>query len=111
MEQGRHQTSWYPFAAQAELLVEGSSVRLTTRVSGLSREGCHLHLTDTFPVGTPVVVKIYAWPHFFQARGTVCYSEHGLGVGVAFETIESEDASALEACLLEAEQNWSRHYD
>jgi hypothetical protein len=104
MEQ-HHQTSWYPFVAHAELVVENSDVCLTTRVSKLSLWGCHLHLTDTFPAGTSVLVKIYAWPHFFQARGTVCQSEHGPGIGVAFEKIESEYASELEACLLEAQQN------
>jgi hypothetical protein len=111
MEQGRHQTSWYPFVAHAELLVENSDVCLTTRVSKLSRQGCDLQLRDTFAAGTSVVVKVYAWPHFFQARGTVCYSQHGHGVGVAFQKIESNYASALEACLLEAEQNQRKHHD
>ncbi len=104
MEQGHRQTSWYPFLAHAELLVENSDVRLTARVIRLSREGCDVDLTDTFPAGTSVVMKIYAWPHFFQSRGTICYSRLGLGVGVAFEKIESEYTSALEACLLEAKQ-------
>jgi hypothetical protein len=111
MEQGPHQTSWYPFVAHAELLVENSNVCLTTRVTKLSRSGCDLYLTDTFPAGTAVLVKIYAWPHFFQVRGTICYPEHGLGGVVAFEKIESDYASALEACLLEAEQNQRKHYD
>jgi hypothetical protein len=111
MDQGRDQTSWYPFAAHAELLMENSTLWLTTRVSKLSREGCRLHLTDTLPAGTSVLVKIYAWPHFFQVRGTICYPEHGLGGVVAFEKIESDYASALEACLLEAEQNQRKHYD
>jgi hypothetical protein len=102
MEQGRRQAFWYPFVAYAELLVENSNACLTTRVSKLSRQGCYLDLTHTLPAGTSVIVKIYAWPHFLQARGTVSYLEHGLGV--AFENIESDYASALEACLLEAQQ-------
>jgi hypothetical protein len=109
MEQGRHQTSWYPFVAHAELLVENSDVCLTTWVSNLSRQGCDLQLKDTFAAGTSVIVKVYAWPHFFQARGTICYSQHGHGVGVAFEKIESHYASALEACLLEAEENQRKY--
>jgi hypothetical protein len=107
MEPDRRQNSWYPFFAYAELLVENSDVCLTTHVSELSRQGCHLHLRDRFPAGTFVVVKIYAWPHFFQARGTVCYSERRLGV--AFEKIESDYASVLEACLLEAEEQQRKH--
>jgi hypothetical protein len=102
MEQDRSQQSWYPFFAYAELLVENSDVCLIAHVNELSRQGCHLSLTNRVPAGASVVVKIYAWPHFFQARGTVCYSEHRIGVGVNFEKIESEFASVLEACLLEA---------
>src|SRR5258706_14458403 len=109
MEQGRHQTSWYPFVAHAELVVEDSNVCLTTRVSKLSRQGCDLQLRDTFAAGTSVVVKVYAWPHFFQARGTAGYSEHGTGVGVV-KKIESDYASALDACLLEAEQSQHKYY-
>jgi hypothetical protein len=107
MEHGRRQISWYQFVAHAELLVEDSNVCLTTRVSKLSRQGCCLYLKDAPPTGASVVVKIYAWPHFFQARGTVAYLEHGLGV--TFENIESAYASALEAWLLEAEQKQRKH--
>ena len=107
MEQDHSQQSWYPFFAYAELLVENSDVCLIAHVTELSRQGCHLHLTDRVPTGTSVVVKIYAWPHFFQARGTICYSEHRIGVGVNFEKIESQYASVLEACLLEAQQRKS----
>jgi len=103
MEQDHSQQSWYPFVAHAELLVENSAGCLVAHVGELSRQGCHLVLTDRVPTGTSVVVKIYAWPHFFQARGTICYSEHRIGVGVNFEKIESEYASVLEACLIEAE--------
>jgi hypothetical protein len=71
MEHGRREVSWYQFVAHAELLVEDSNVCLTTRVSKLSRQGCCLYLKDAPPAGASVIVKIYAWPHFFQARGTV----------------------------------------
>jgi hypothetical protein len=104
MEQDRSQQSWYPFCAYAELLVENSDICLAAHVGELIRQGCHLHLTDRVPSGTAVVVRIYAWPHFFQVRGTVCYAEHRIGVGVNFEKIESDHASVLEACLIEAEE-------
>jgi hypothetical protein len=103
MEQERSAMPGYPFFAHAELLVENSDVCLSANVSELSREGCQLHLANTFPAGTSVVVKIYAWPHFFQARGTVCYSERNLGVGIVFTEIERQYTSVLDALLLEAE--------
>lgn len=100
MEHGRRQAFWYPFVRR--ITRRKLHCCLTTRVSKLSRQGCYLDLTHTLPAGTSVIVKIYAWPYFFQARGTVSRLEHGLGV--AFENIESDYASALEACLLEAQQ-------
>ena len=105
MERERGKTSWYPFVARAELLVENSNLHLTTRICELSLSGCHLLLTDSMPPGISVLVKVYAWPHFFQARGTVYQWERGRGIGVTFEKIASDFTSAFEACLLEAEHN------
>ncbi len=103
MEQNRSPMPGNPFFAHAELAVENSDVHLTARLCELSREGCQLQLANTFPAGASVVVKIYAWPHFFQARGTVCYSERNLGVGVVFTEIEPQYTSVLDTFLLEAE--------
>jgi hypothetical protein len=104
MEQDRSQTPGYPFLAHAEIVVENSDVCLTARVCELSRQGCHLYAVNPPPVGASVLVKVYAWPNFFQARATVYHSDPKLGVGVAFNEIEPHHVSVLDACLLEAEQ-------
>lgn len=109
MEQDRRQTPRRPFIAHAELLVKNPDVCLTANVSELSRDGCHLQLANTFPVGTSVVVKIYAWPHFFPARGIVRYSEPNLGVGIAFTDIEPQYVSVLDALLLEEQKQRKRN--
>ena len=104
MEQDRSLTRAYRFSAHAELTVENSGPHVTARLCELSREYCRLHLSAPFPVGTAVLVKIYAWPHFFQVHGTVCHSETKLGVDVAITEIEPCYVSVLNACLLEMEQ-------
>jgi hypothetical protein len=71
----------YPFFAHAELTEENS--------------GAH---------GTAVFVKIYAWPHFFQVRGTACRSDSEFGVAIEFGQIEAQYISVLNACLLEIEK-------
>jgi hypothetical protein len=103
MEQGHSPTPGYPFFAHAELAVESTDIHLAARLCELSREGCQLQLANTFQPGTSVVVKIYAWPHFFQARGTVCYSKRKLGVGIVFTEIEPRYTSVLDTFLLEVE--------
>jgi hypothetical protein len=106
MEQDRSLAQGYRFNAHAELTVEGSGARVTARLYELSREHCRLHVSNPFPVGTAVLVKIYAWPHFLQVRGTICRSDLN-GVAVAFSEIESRYVSVLNACLLEMEQKES----
>jgi hypothetical protein len=94
----------YPFFAHAELTEENSGAHGTARLCELSREHCRLHVSDPPPIGTAVFVKIYAWPHFFQVRGTVCHSDSEFGVAIEFGEIEAQYISVLNACLLEIEK-------
>jgi hypothetical protein len=104
MEQDRSPMPGYPFLAHAELVVENSDLHLTARLYELSREGCRLYVMNPPPVGTSVLVKIFAWPYFFQVHGKVFLSDSDFGVTVAFEHIESRYVTELNACLLDAEQ-------
>ena len=105
MEQFGNQESWYPFVARAELLVENSDASLVADVRELSRQGCRLRLSGRPTPGASVVVKIYAWPHLFRARGTVRYSDPILGVCIGFTEIETQCTYSLDALLREAEGN------
>ncbi len=107
MEQDRRLTRAYRFSAHAELTVENSGPHVTARLCELSREHCRLQVSNPSPVGTAVLVKIYAWPHFFQVHGTVCQSDPNFGVAVAFSEIEPRYVSVLNACLQEMEQKES----
>jgi hypothetical protein len=106
MEPDHSLTGGYRFNAHAELTVEDSGAHVTVRLYELSREHCRLHVSNPFPVGTQVLVKIYAWPHFLQVHGTICHSDVN-GVAVAFSEIESRYVAVLNACLLEIEQKES----
>ncbi len=107
MEQDRSLTRAYRFSAHAGLTVENSGDHVTARLFELSREHCRLNVSNPSPVGTAVLVKIYAWPHFFQVHGTVSHSDPNLGVIVAFSEIEPRYVSVLNACLVEMEQKES----
>ena len=104
MEQDRSPTRRYPFFAHAELTQENSGAHATARLCELSRVHCRLHVSNPPPVATAVLVRVYAWPHFFQVRGTVCQSDSELGVAIEFGEIEAQYVSVLNACLLEIEK-------
>jgi hypothetical protein len=109
MEQDRSPIPGYPLRAFAELAVEDSDVHLTARLYELSREGCRLYVMNPPPVGASVLLKIYAWPYFFQVQGKVFLSDPDFGVTVTFDQIESRYFSELNACLLDAEQKQRNH--
>jgi PilZ domain-containing protein len=107
MEQDRSPKRAYRFSAHAELTVENSDAHVTARLYELSREHCRLQVTNPLTLGTSVLVRIYAWPHFFQVHGTVHQSDPNLGVAVAFGEIEPRYVSVLDACLQEMERKES----
>lgn len=102
MEQDRSSMPVSPFLAHAELVVENSDVPLIARLYELSRKGCHLYAMNAPHVGTSVLLKIFAWPHFFQVHGKVFLSDSDFTV--AFDHIESRYVTELNACLQDAEQ-------
>lgn len=89
------------------MTVENSGAHVTARLYELSREHCRLQVPNPPRVGTAVLVKIYAWPHFFQVHGRVRQSDPNFGLAVAFSEIEPRYVSVLDACLLEMEQKES----
>jgi len=103
MEQDRSPMAGYPFLAHAELVVENSDVHLIARLYELSRESCSLYVMNPPPVGTSVLLKIFAWPYFFQVHGKVFLSDSDFGVTVAFDHIESRYVTELNACLQDAD--------
>jgi hypothetical protein len=104
MEQDRSLMPGYPFLAHTELVVENSDVHLIARLYELSREGCRLYIMNPPPVGTSVLLKIFAWPYFFQVHGKLFPSDSDFGVTVAFDHIEPRYVTELNACLLDAER-------
>src|SRR5579859_2040168 len=98
----RRRTPRYTFIASAELIEETSDVRIATRVSELSLNGCYLDMMNPFPVGTLVLVKISAGEAFFQAKSKIVYAQTNMGAGVTFLEIEATYQPVLERWLDEA---------
>ena len=88
MERERRRTPRYIFIASAELYEERTDVRVASRVSELSLNGCYLDMMNPFPTGTLVLLKIFAGEMTFQSKGKVVYSTPNMGAGVAFLEVE-----------------------
>ena len=76
----------WPFEARAELYPENAS-RILTRVREISLHGCYLEFAP-LPKGTHVVVKIFAGSDFFEANGSVVFSQPNMGLSLAFRDVK-----------------------
>jgi hypothetical protein len=92
----------YPFIASAELIEQKADVRIASRVSELSMNGCYLDMMNPFPTGTLVLVKIAAGQEFFQAKAKIVYSQMNMGAGVGFLEFDRSSRTVLERWMDEA---------
>lgn len=104
MERERRRTPRYVFFASAELLELKSEVRVASRVSELSLNGCYLDMMNPFPVDTMVLLKIWAEEKLFAAKAKIIYSQPNMGAGVLFLEIEPQYQPILQHWLDEAAQ-------
>jgi hypothetical protein len=105
MERERRRTPRYMFFASAELLEEKSDVRIATRVSELSRNGCYLDMMNPFPMNTVVRVKIWTEETtVIETKACVVYSQPNRGAGLAFVDLDPKHLPLLEQWLAKAEK-------
>lgn len=83
------------FTAAAEVVELSSGARFSTRTTDLGPGGCFIDTTNPFPVGAKVQVTIRKGKHEFHTAGNVVYSQHGLGMGIAFAELDAEKRTAL----------------
>ena len=102
MEQERRRTPRYIFIASAELYEEGTEVRVASRVSELSLNGCYLDMMNPFPTGSFVLLKIFAGDLTFQSKAKVIYAAPNRGAGLLFIDVEVKYEYILKRWLEEA---------
>jgi len=101
----QRRTPRYTFIASAELIEEKTDVRIATRVSELSLNGCYLDMMNPFPQETQVLVKIFAGDESFQAKSKIIYVQPNLGAGVVFLGIEAQPLAVLQRWLDQAQKD------
>ena len=92
----------YPFIAVAEIIHPESGGILDTRVAKISLNGCFVDTPKTLPVGTEVVIKIFAESECFAATALVVYANSYSGVGLGFREVPPKSAALLRQWLLKA---------
>jgi hypothetical protein len=106
MERERRRTPRYMFFASAELLEERSDVRIATRVSELSRNGCYLDMMNPFPMHTVVRVKIWTEENIMiETKACVVYSQMNRGAGLSFVDMDPKHLPLLDKWLAKAEKD------
>lgn len=91
----------HSFTASADVIELSSGARFSTRTTDLGPGGCFVDTMTPFPVGAKVRVTVKKARSDFQTEGTVVYSQTGLGMGIAFAELNSNQRLALEDWLAE----------
>ncbi|MGB6624262.1 MAG: PilZ domain-containing protein [Candidatus Acidiferrales bacterium] len=91
----------YPFTAAAEVVELKTDTRVSARSSDLARGGCFIDAISPFPVGTSVALQLSLDQKTFDAKARVVYSQTGMGMGLVFTAIESDQRWVLEQWLSE----------
>lgn len=89
------------FTASAEVVELSSGARFTTRTTDLGPGGCFVDTLLPFPVGAKVRVLVRKGQTNFETEGAVVYSQAGLGMGIAFESLPHNQRQALDNWLAE----------
>jgi hypothetical protein len=102
VDQDRRRTPRYPFVAHAEVREAKTAEPLKGRVSELSLNGCFVTIQNPLEKGASVEVKINTETEFFEARGTIVYSNPESGMGLMFLETKPYYMSVLKKWLLSA---------
>jgi hypothetical protein len=91
----RRETERHMFTAGADVRELSSGARFSTRTTDLGPGGCFVDTSNPFPVGSKLQLNLHKGKSSFETFGTVVYSQHGLGMGVAFDGLDDPQRTAL----------------
>jgi hypothetical protein len=83
-------------------------MRIASRVSELSVQGCYLDMLNPFPEDTVALVKITAGDKVFESKVRVVYAHSNLGVGLVFLDPDPKNVEVLKSWIDEAKKDPER---
>jgi hypothetical protein len=99
VEKRRHPR--FPFSTGGEAFDPQANVRVTGRLSDISRSGCYMDTISPFSINAAIILTITREGRTFKTKAKVVYSLNGMGMGMMFTTMEPEQARVLDAWLAE----------
>jgi hypothetical protein len=92
----------YPCTTTAEVLDSQTGTRVNGRTSDIGKGGCYVDTLNPLPTRTAVKIQLTKDEQTFAAQGKVCYAMPGLGMGLAFTSVEPEQMWTLEKWIVES---------
>ena len=99
--QERRRQARHPFTVTVEAVEPKSKTRIQGRTSDLSREGCYVDTTTSFPAGSIVQVRLARGKWSFEGAAEVVYSSAGMGMGVKFKSADPQQFRLLDKWIEE----------
>jgi hypothetical protein len=91
----------FPFSTGGEAFDPHANVRVTGRLSDISRSGCYMDTISPFAVNAAIILTVTREGRTFKTKAKVVYSLNGMGMGMMFTTTEPDQARVLDAWLAE----------
>jgi hypothetical protein len=93
--------SRYLFVATTELIDSASAMKLSGRVTEISRKGCYVDILNALPAGTSLNVRILRDQGTFVTKGKIIYFHERIGMGVVFLDPAQDQLQILDSWLVE----------
>jgi hypothetical protein len=97
----RRKVPRYTFVATTEVTDSASGIKLSGRVTEISRKGCYVDILNPLPEGTLVDVRISREQGTFVAKGKTIYIQEQIGMGVLFLDPPEEQLQILDSWIAE----------
>jgi hypothetical protein len=89
----------YPFTASVEAEELGSGVRITASSGDLGMGGCYVETTSPFHVESTVKLHLIKQKTSCDVVAKVVHSKTGIGMGLSFSHVETDQLWVLEKWL------------
>jgi hypothetical protein len=91
----------YSLIATVDVVDPVSSVRISGRISELSRKGCYVDALNNLPPQTPVNIRISRDRGTFNSPGKIIYVQETMGMGLTFVGTPDDQLKILDSWLAE----------
>jgi hypothetical protein len=78
----------FPFSTGGEAFDPQANVRVTGRLSDISRSGCYMDTISPFAVNAAIILTVTRDGRTFKTKARVVYSLNGMGMGMMFTTLD-----------------------